>query len=61
MRIAREVNAALFISIHADTLAGTPADVGSATVYTCSERASDAEAARIAEREKKHRRQGRRR
>ncbi|MGD1036296.1 MAG: N-acetylmuramoyl-L-alanine amidase [Roseiarcus sp.] len=51
VRIAREANAALFVSIHADALGGTAADVSGATVYTCSERASDAEAARIAERE----------
>ena len=51
VRLAREASAALLISIHADMLAGAPADVSGATVYTCSERASDAEAARIAERE----------
>lgn len=51
VRVAREANAALFISIHADTLGEAAADVSGATVYTCSERASDAEAARIAERE----------
>jgi len=51
VRIAREANAALFISIHADMLNEAGADVSGATVYTCSERASDAEAARIAERE----------
>ena len=51
VRIAREANAALFISIHADMLGAGGADVSGATVYTCSERASDAEAARIAERE----------
>ncbi len=50
VRIAREANASLFLSIHADAL-GEAADVSGATVYTCSERASDAEAARIAERE----------
>lgn len=49
VRIAREANAALFISIHADALSET--DVSGTTVYTCSDRASDAEAARIAERE----------
>jgi len=49
VRIAREANAALFLSIHADMLG--EADVSGATIYTCSERASDAEAARIAERE----------
>jgi len=49
VRIAREANASLFISIHADMLG--EADVSGATIYTCSERASDAQAARIAERE----------
>jgi N-acetylmuramoyl-L-alanine amidase len=51
VRIAREAGAALLISIHADILKGAPADVAGATVYTCSERASDAEAAHFAERE----------
>ncbi len=51
VRIAREANASLFVSIHADTLGAAGAEVSGATVYTCSERASDAEAARIAERE----------
>jgi N-acetylmuramoyl-L-alanine amidase len=51
VRIAREASAALFISIHADILGEAAADVSGATVYTSSERASDAEAARIAERE----------
>ncbi len=50
-RIARQEGAALFISIHADTLRG--AGVRGATVYTVSERASDAEAARVAESENK--------
>lgn len=46
VRIARDADAALFISVHADTLAdGT---VSGATVYTASDRASDAEAARVA-------------
>ncbi len=49
VRRARENNAALFLSIHADTL-GAPSVEG-ATVYTLSARASDAEAARIAEKE----------
>lgn len=49
VRIARENNASLFVSIHADTLAA--AHVEGATVYTVSERASDAEAARMAEKE----------
>jgi len=49
VRIARENNASLFISVHADTLAATA--VEGATVYTVSERASDAVAARMAEKE----------
>eukprot|EP01037_Dinobryon_pediforme_P019766 gene19766-20238_t len=47
IRIARAANASLFLSVHADTLS----DVGSvsgATVYTVSDKASDAEAARVA-------------
>ena len=44
-------DAALMISIHADTLPGGSSEIFGATVYTCSERASDAEAARIAEHE----------
>jgi len=51
VRIAQEANASLFVSVHADTLGAAGAEVSGATVYTCSERASDAEAARIAERE----------
>lgn len=49
VRIARENNASLFVSIHADTLSSSR--VEGATVYTVSERASDAEAARMAEKE----------
>ena len=48
--VARAVNAALFVSIHADTYKEATS-VSGTTVYTCSDRASDAEAARIAERE----------
>lgn len=47
--LARQNNAALFLSIHADTLG--EASVEGATVYTVSNRASDAEAAKIAEKE----------
>ena len=47
VEIARRANASLFVSIHADTLRGT-ADVSGSTVYTDADRASDAEAARIA-------------
>jgi N-acetylmuramoyl-L-alanine amidase len=50
VRIARDANAALFVSIHADVLPNY-GDVTGATVYTVSDRASDAEAARVAEKE----------
>ncbi len=50
VKIARDADASLLISIHADTLQAA-ADVSGATVYTVADRASDAEAARIAERE----------
>jgi N-acetylmuramoyl-L-alanine amidase len=46
----RAAGAALFVSIHADTLRQARSVAGT-TVYTCSDRASDAEAQRIAERE----------
>src|SRR4029077_11021319 len=49
-RFARDQNAALFVSIHADTLTW-PANVQGATVYTLADNASDAEAARVAEKE----------
>jgi N-acetylmuramoyl-L-alanine amidase len=51
VKIARGADAALMISIHADTLPRGSNEVSGTTVYTCSERASDAEAARIAEHE----------
>lgn len=50
VRMARDGNAALFVSIHADTLSSA-AGVSGATVYTVSDRASDREAARVAEKE----------
>jgi N-acetylmuramoyl-L-alanine amidase len=50
VRIARDAHAALFVSIHADTLASATS-VSGATIYTMSEHASDAEAARTAEKE----------
>jgi N-acetylmuramoyl-L-alanine amidase len=53
VRIARRLNAALFVSIHADALASNGDEVQGATVYTVSDRASDAEAARVAEHENK--------
>ncbi len=46
VRIARDSDAALFISIHADAL--RDGSVAGGTVYTASDRASDAEAARVA-------------
>lgn len=49
VRIARTAGAQLFVSIHADTL--SEASVSGATVYTMSDRASDAHAARLAEKE----------
>jgi N-acetylmuramoyl-L-alanine amidase len=49
VQIARDANAALFVSIHADTL--NEGHVQGATVYTVSDRASDAEAGRLAEKE----------
>jgi N-acetylmuramoyl-L-alanine amidase len=49
VKVAREGGASLFISIHADTLNET--SVHGATVYTLSDRASDAEAARLAAKE----------
>ncbi|WP_294532468.1 N-acetylmuramoyl-L-alanine amidase [uncultured Rhodoblastus sp.] len=52
VRMARDLHAELFVSLHADALAGG-AGVQGATVYTVSERASDAEAARVAEQENK--------
>jgi N-acetylmuramoyl-L-alanine amidase len=50
VKIARAAGADLFISIHADSLAQAQ-DVRGATVYTGSERATDAESARLAAKE----------
>ncbi|MPZ40348.1 MAG: AMIN domain-containing protein [Rhizobiales bacterium] len=49
--IARARQAWLFVSIHADALARGDGDAQGATVYTLSETASDAAAARLAENE----------
>jgi len=49
VKMARDDNAALFVSVHADTL--NEADVSGATVYTVSDKASDLQAARVAEKE----------
>ncbi len=51
VEIARENAAALFVSVHADTLGDDPFGVRGATVYTLSETASDEQAARLAEKE----------
>lgn len=51
VHIARDSNAALFVSVHADTLTADAQTVAGATVYTNSDKATDAEAARTAEKE----------
>jgi N-acetylmuramoyl-L-alanine amidase len=51
VRMARIRQASLFISIHADALKKGEGEAHGATIYTLSETASDAEAARLAENE----------
>jgi N-acetylmuramoyl-L-alanine amidase len=51
VRFARTNKAALFISVHADALPRTEGDARGASIYTLSDTASDAEAARLAEKE----------
>jgi N-acetylmuramoyl-L-alanine amidase len=51
VKIARHHKAALFLSIHADALPRGEGDAQGATVYTLSDTASDAEAAKLAESE----------
>jgi N-acetylmuramoyl-L-alanine amidase len=51
VRVARNQSAALFVSIHADALPRSEGDAQGATIYTLSDRASDAEAERLAESE----------
>lgn len=51
VRMARDAGAALFVSIHADSLPRREGDAQGASVYTLSEKASDSEAARLAEQE----------
>jgi N-acetylmuramoyl-L-alanine amidase len=51
VKFARARQAQLFISIHADALPKSEGDVQGATIYTLSETASDAEAAKLAEAE----------
>lgn len=51
VRFARVNKAALFISVHADSLPRHEGDARGASIYTLSDTASDAEAARLAEKE----------
>ena len=51
VRIAHNEKAALFVSIHADALPKHEGDAQGATIYTVSDKASDAEAERLAEAE----------
>lgn len=53
VRIAQRHKAALFVSVHADALPRGGSSVQGATVYTLSDKASDAEAAKLAEAENK--------
>lgn len=53
VRMARAQSAALFVSIHADALPRGEGDAQGATIYTVSERASDAQAERLADAENK--------
>ncbi|WP_166294892.1 N-acetylmuramoyl-L-alanine amidase [Bradyrhizobium sp. 2S1] len=53
VKIARTQSAALFVSIHADALPRREGDAQGATIYTVSDKASDAEAERLAEAENK--------
>jgi N-acetylmuramoyl-L-alanine amidase len=51
VKVARSQSAALFVSIHADSLPRREGDAQGATIYTLSDRASDAEAEKLAEAE----------
>lgn len=51
VKIARNEQAQLFVSVHADALPRNEGDAQGATIYTLSDTASDAEAARLAETE----------
>lgn len=53
VRLARQRDAQLFISVHCDALRRREGEAEGATVYTVSEHASDAEAARLADAENK--------
>jgi N-acetylmuramoyl-L-alanine amidase len=51
VKVARNQSAALFVSIHADALPRGEGDAQGATIYTLSDKASDAEAERLADSE----------
>src|SRR3984885_12479682 len=51
VHMARNAGAALFVSIHADSLPKKEGDAQGATVYTLSDTATDSESARLAEQE----------
>jgi N-acetylmuramoyl-L-alanine amidase len=51
VKIAHDEKAALFVSIHADSLPKGEGDAQGATIYTLSDKASDAEAQRLADAE----------
>jgi N-acetylmuramoyl-L-alanine amidase len=53
VKFARSQSASLFVSIHADALPRHEGDAQGASIYTLSDRASDAEAERLAEAENK--------
>jgi len=53
VKVARNAKAALFVSIHADALPRREGDAQGATIYTLSDKASDAVAERLAESENK--------
>lgn len=53
VKLARAQSAALFVSIHADALPRREGDAQGATIYTLSDKASDAEAERLADTENK--------
>jgi N-acetylmuramoyl-L-alanine amidase len=53
VKFARSQSASLFVSIHADALPRHEGDAQGASIYTLSDRASDAEAERLAESENK--------
>ena len=51
VRLAQAAQAGLFVSVHADTVSEGAPEVTGATVYTAADRASDVDAARLAEKE----------